>query len=67
MTSFGYGSVFESVADAQRQLDAWRLVYNEVRPHQSLGAMTPHTYQQVATCAVTDRGGLTYQMVYILG
>ena len=40
------GSVFESVADAQRQLDAWRLVYNEVRPHQSLGGMTPHTYQQ---------------------
>ena len=40
------GSVFENVADAQRQLDAWRVVYNEVRPHQSLGGMTPHAYQQ---------------------
>lgn len=40
------GSVFENVADAQRQLEAWRLQYNEVRPHQSLGGLTPHTYQQ---------------------
>ena len=40
------GSVFENVADAQRQLDAWRILYNEVRPHQSLNGLTPHTYQQ---------------------
>lgn len=40
------GSVFENVADAQRQLEAWRVVYNEVRPHQSLRGLTPHEYQQ---------------------
>lgn len=39
-------SVFESVADAQRQLDAWRFVYNEVRLHQSLGGLILHLYLQ---------------------
>ena len=40
------GSVFTNVADAQAQMEAWRVVYNEVRPHQSLGGLTPHEYKQ---------------------
>lgn len=40
------GSVFQNVADAQSQIEAWRVVYNEGRPHQSLGGLTPQAYQQ---------------------
>jgi len=62
------GSGFENVADAQRQLDALCSVYDEVRPHQSLDGMTPaHLPTTVAVCTVTDRGGLTYPMIYISG
>ena len=32
---------FLSLADAQEQIDQWRLDYNENRPHSSLGNQTP--------------------------
>ena len=35
------GKVFESIADAQAQLDAWVRTYNEDRPHQSIGHVPP--------------------------
>ena len=35
------GKVFDSIADAQAQLDVWVEHYNRVRPHQSLGMATP--------------------------
>jgi transposase InsO family protein len=35
------GKVFESIADAQAQLDAWVWHYNHERPHQSLGGEPP--------------------------
>ena len=35
------GKVFDSIADAQAQLDVWVEHYNRERPHQSLGMMTP--------------------------
>lgn len=35
------GKVFESIADAQAQLDAWVVTYNEDRPHQSIGNVPP--------------------------
>ena len=35
------GKVFDSIADAQAQLDVWVEHYNHVRPHQSLGMATP--------------------------
>ncbi len=39
---------FVSLADAQQQIDAWRDEYNTVRPHSSLGHLTPQEYQE--TC-----------------
>ena len=35
------GKVFESIADAQAQLDAWVEHYNCRRPHQGIGMVTP--------------------------
>lgn len=35
------GKVFDSIADAQAQLDAWVEHYNEVREHQSIGNVAP--------------------------
>lgn len=35
------GKVFDSIADAQAQLDAWVWHYNHERPHQSLGGVAP--------------------------
>ena len=33
--------IFDSLADARRTLALWRYDYNNVRPHSSLGGMTP--------------------------
>jgi putative transposase len=39
-------SWFVSLADACRSIGAWRLDYNEVRPHSALGNLTPRAYAQ---------------------
>ncbi len=39
---------FLSVADAQELVDTWREDYNRVRPHSSLGNMTPEEFVQQA-------------------
>lgn len=36
------GKVFDSIVDAQEQLDAWVDYYNTVRPHQGIGMVTPY-------------------------
>lgn len=35
---------FESLADAKERIRAWRLDYNEVRPHSSLDNLAPMEY-----------------------
>lgn len=35
---------FQSVADARAKIEAWRRDYNHVRPHSSLGHLTPHEF-----------------------
>ncbi len=35
---------FLSLTDAKRTIEAWRRDYNEVRPHSSLGGLTPAEY-----------------------
>jgi putative transposase len=41
-------SWFVSLADAGRGIEAWRLEYNRVRPHSSLGNLTPEEFAQKA-------------------
>jgi transposase InsO family protein len=41
---------FLSVADAQTVIEAWRVDYNTVRPHRSLGQQTPAAFA-AAACA----------------
>lgn len=41
---------FVSVAEAQAVIEAWRIDYNTVRPHRSLGQLTPAAYA-AAACA----------------
>ena len=35
---------FTSLADAQARIEAWRVDYNQRRPHSSLGHLTPDEY-----------------------
>jgi putative transposase len=35
---------FESLAEAREVIEEWRLDYNQVRPHSSLGDLTPEEY-----------------------
>ncbi len=66
------GKVFESIEDAQAQLDAWVREYNFERPHQSIGMAVPWDRFQLAQPdrvepsepvpvepAATDQGGAT--------
>ena len=33
-----------TLEDARRQIETWRLDYNHVRPHTSLGGLAPREY-----------------------
>jgi putative transposase len=37
---------FTSIADAKEKIEAWRVDYNQRRPHSSLGHLTPNEYAQ---------------------
>ena len=43
---FLYGTLFANVAECRVLSEAWRREYNEERPHQSLGYLTPHEFKQ---------------------
>lgn len=43
---FLYGTLFASVAEARVLSEGYRREYNEERPHQSLGYLTPHEFKQ---------------------
>jgi putative transposase len=37
---------FTSIEDAKMKIEAWRIDYNQRRPHSSLGHLTPNEYAQ---------------------
>ena len=45
---------FTSIDDAKAKIEAWRVDYNQRRPHSSLGHLTPNEYV-AATSESTDR------------
>ena len=47
---------FASIADAQAKIEAWRIDYNQRRPHGSLGHLTPNEFvaQRQAMRVVED-------------
>ena len=47
---------FESLADARTKIEAWRIDYNTVRPHSSLGNIPPALYANRSAPAM-QRGG----------
>ena len=48
---------FLLVADAQERVNAWREDYNQVRPHSSLGNLTPEQFVQQTLDAHPHGGG----------
>ena len=45
---------FTSIDDAKAKIEAWRIDYNQRRPHSSLGHLTPNEFAR-ATSGTTDR------------
>lgn len=45
---------FTSLADAKATIEAWRKDYNEVRPHSSLGDLTPAEFAMIAARDATS-------------
>jgi len=46
---------FRNRIDAKIVIEGWRQHYNEVRPHSSLGNLTPHEFkQQLSTTSPTE-------------
>jgi putative transposase len=41
---------FESLAEAREVIEEWRQDYNQVRPHSSLGGLTPEEYASRLAC-----------------
>lgn len=45
---------FTSLFDAREKVETWRVDYNRVRPHQSLGDRTPEEYRATAAACLKD-------------
>ena len=48
---------FRTRAEAQILIESWRQHYNAVRPHSSLGYLTPNEFKtKIRTTPITNRG-----------
>lgn len=45
---------FTSLYDAREKVETWRMDYNRVRPHQSLGDRTPEEFREAAKVSLED-------------
>ena len=50
-------SWFQNLFDARRKIAAWRIDYNEVRPHSSLGYRTPQEFAEQASNMCSGKDG----------
>ena len=58
--------VFLSLAEARTIIEAWRHDYNHLRPHSSLGALTPIEFAQLKTDeTVPPQDGENNQRLYL--
>jgi len=57
------GSLFFSIEDARRKLEDWRVDYNTVRPHSSLGDRSPSELLEAHRQEVTEGESLNLQVV----
>jgi putative transposase len=48
--------VFVSLHDARQKIEAWRIDYNEHRPHGSLGNLTPREFTEQAAKTKLQEG-----------
>jgi len=48
---------FRSWSEAVAIIETWRRHYNEVRPHSSLGYLTPHEFTKQSEQSETNHGG----------
>jgi putative transposase len=48
---------FRSRFEAAAIIETWRKHYNEVRPHSSLGYLTPHEFTKQHEDSETNQGG----------
>ena len=55
---FLYGTLFASVAEAQVLCEGFRNDYNQERPHQGLGYLTPQEYKQQWLQKQSDNPGV---------
>jgi putative transposase len=53
---------FRCRAEAAVVIETWRRHYNEVRPHSSLGYLTPNEFKRKCTDSNSTRGGATSQI-----
>ena len=51
--------IFENLRSARKQTDSWKEFYNEVRPHSSLGYLTPRQFSQ--QCVSSSRTTSAFQ------
>jgi putative transposase len=54
---------FESIDHARQKIEAWRIDYNEQRPHGALGHLTPSEFANAGRTAVPEAAGLQLKSV----
>ena len=52
---------FETLAEARREIEAWRRDYNESRPHMALGQRTPQEYRSLASPSGVSEGSVAVE------
>ena len=45
---------FSSLSEARRLIEEWRVEYNDLRPHSSLGGLTPSEFVANEVCALAS-------------